>query len=30
MGAEAFQAEYATGTSLTADEVLALAIGNQD
>ena len=30
MGAEAFESEYATGTSLTADEVLALAIGNQD
>jgi predicted ATPase/class 3 adenylate cyclase len=30
MGTEAFEAEYATGTSLTADEVLALAIGNQD
>jgi predicted ATPase/class 3 adenylate cyclase len=29
MGAEAFEAEYATGKSLTAEEVLALAIGNQ-
>jgi len=29
MGTEAFEAEYATGKSLNADEVLALAIGNQ-
>jgi tetratricopeptide (TPR) repeat protein len=29
MGADAFEAKYTTGKSLAADEVLALAIGNQ-
>ena len=29
MGAEAFEAEYAAGRALTADEVLALARGDQ-
>ena len=29
MGEEAFDAEYAAGTPLTTDEVLALALGTQ-